>query len=219
MAKLPVKYDKRLRRVLGYRAVWEPGATISLGDVVTLKKGVFTDVSRLSDFGVSFRKERRRGAQLTLNAQGVSETLFQAGVEVPSAGALKPSVQAELTIRFNRANSYHLKTTKLSGEDIGNLVQVGRQIVKLDDWSFGGYWVVWRVLSARDFTFLGSIARNREISFTGSGKSIAKYVDSGMSANIRRSSGRKLDLEIIGSSGPIAIGVTRIKKNGRPRDV
>jgi len=219
MARLPVKYDKRLRRVLGYRAVWEPGSTISLGDVVTLKKGVFTDVSRLSDFGVSFRKERRQEAQLTLNAQGVSETLVQAGVEVPSTGALKPSVQAQLTIRFNRSNSYHLRTTKLSGEDIGNLIQVGRQIVRLDDWSFGDYWVVWRVLNAKEFTFLGSIAGNREISFSGTGKSIAKYLDSGVSVNLSKSSSRKLDLEIIGSSGPVAIGVTRIKKDGRPRDV
>ena len=70
MAKLPVKYDKRLRKVLGYHAVWEPGATISLGDVVTLKNGIFTDVDRLSDLGVRFRKERREEAQLTLNAQG-----------------------------------------------------------------------------------------------------------------------------------------------------
>ena len=31
MARLPQKYDRRLRKVLGYRAVWEPGANISRG--------------------------------------------------------------------------------------------------------------------------------------------------------------------------------------------
>jgi hypothetical protein len=219
MAKLPVKYDKRLRQVLGYRAVWEPGSTFSLGDVVKHRKGLFTDVGALSEFGVTFKRESRQEAKLTLNAQGVSETLIQGGVELTSLSELKPSVKAQLKIKFGRSNTYHLKTTKLSGQDIGNLLQVGRQIARLSDWRFGEYYVVWRILNAKDFTFLGSLRRNRELSFSGTGKAIAKYMSTGASTNISKSSSAKLDLEIIGSGGPVAIGVTRIKKNGQPRDV
>lgn len=219
MPKLPVKYDKRLRQVLGYRAVWEPGASVSLGDVGTIKNGIFVDLARLSDYGVSYRTEKRQKAALTLNAQGVSETLFQAGVEVPSVTALKQGATAELKIKFSAANSYHLKTTELSGEDIDDLAQVGRRIAGLGDWPFAKYWIVWRILSAKDFTFLGSIKRNRELSLSGSAKAIAKYCESGASAGLTRSSGLNLDLEILGSKGPIAIGITRIKKDGTLRDV
>ena len=219
MAKLFVKYDRRLRSVLGYRAVWEPGATISLGDVVTRKRGLFTDVARLSDWGVRFRRERRREARLTLNAQGVSETLLQLGAEVAGVSDLKPDIEAELKIRFGQSHSYCLKTTSLSGEDIGDMARVGRRITAIEDWRFRDYWVVWRVLVAKDFTFLGSMGKNREISLAGSGKSIAKFLESGVSGALERSSSRKLDLEIIGSQGPIAIGVTRIRKDGRLRDV
>jgi len=219
MPRLPVKYDKRLMQVLGYRAVWEPGASISLGDIVTRKNGIFTDIDRLSDHGVTFRKETRKEAELSLNAQGVSETLFQFGAEVPSAADLVPSAKASLTIKFNSENSYHLKTTKLTGADIGNLAAVGRQIAQLDGWRFRDYYVVWRILIAKDFTFLGSIRRNREVSFSGTGKAIVKYLESGVSTHISRTRSMKLDLELIGATGPIAIGVTRFKQNGRPRDV
>lgn len=219
MAKLPIKYDKRMRQVLGYRAVWEPGTAISLGDVATRKNGIFTDVARLADFGVRFRRERRKAAQLTLSAQGVSETLLQAGVQVPAPEDLKPNVEAELTIRFSRSNTYHLKTTTLSGEDIGDLLQVGRKLAKRDDWRFADYYVVWRMLSAKDFTFLGSLRKNREISLSGKGKAVARYLTAGVSAGLSKTSSLKLDLELIGTGGPIAIGVTRFRKDGRPRDV
>jgi len=219
MKKLYTKYDKRLRQVLGYRAVWEPGAPISLGDVGTVKNGVFVDKARLSDYGIGFRKEKRHEAKLALNAQGVSETLFQGGAEVPGVAALKPGVKAEFKIKFSGSDTYHLNTAALSGEDIDNLAQVGKQIARLSDWPFAKYYVVWRILHAKDFTFLGSLRRNREISFSGSGTSIANYLNSGLSANLSRSSGLKLDLEIIGGRGPVAIGLTRIKKDGTTRDV
>ena len=69
MAGIPQKYDKRLRNVLGYRAVWEPGASIALGDVVTMRKSLFNDVATLADWGITFRKKKRKAARLTLNAQ------------------------------------------------------------------------------------------------------------------------------------------------------
>lgn len=219
MASLPVKYDKRLRKVLGYRAVWEPGAPVSLGAVMTLKRGLLVDQANLSDFGVSFRRKKRQAAQLSLNAQGVSETLVQAGVEVPSVSALTPSGKAELKVKFGRSDTYSLRSTSLSGEDISNLLHVARAVAKLADWRFRDFYVVWRILTAKDFTFLGSLQKNREISFSGTGKAIEKYLNAGVSAGISRSSGRKLDLELIGEGGPVAIGVTRITRKGRTRDV
>jgi len=216
---LPKKYDRRIRRILGLRAVWQPGAVIDLGDIVTLRRGVFVPVEALSDFGVSFRKKRGKEAELTLSSQGVSETLFQAGEEVSDLSNLKPNAKAQLEIRFDRSNAYYLRAPKLNSVVMDNLAAVGRAVAKLDDWDFGRNYVVWKVLQAKQFTFIGSRQKIRRIAFSGSGKALARLLTTGVSAGITKTSSRKLDLEIIGQGGSIAIGVTRIRRDGKLRDV
>jgi len=100
-----------------------------------------------------------------------------------------------------------------------NLAAVGRAVAKLGDWDFGRNYVVWKVLQAKQFTFIGSRQKIRKIAFSGSGKALARLLTSGVSIGITKTSSRKLDLEIIGKGGAIAIGVTRIRRDGKLRDV
>ncbi len=216
---LPQKYARRIRQVLGLRAVWQPGAIIDLGDIVTLRRGIFVPIEALSDFGVSFRRKRGKQAELTLNSQGVSETLFQAGKQVGDISGLKPNAKAQLEIKFERGNAYYLRTPKLNSVAMDNLAAVGRAVAKLPDWDFGRNYVVWKVLQAKQFTFIGSRQKNRKIVFSGSGRALARLLTSGVSTQVTRTSSRKLDLEIIGAGGSIAIGVTRVRRDGKLRDV
>jgi len=216
---LAKKYDRRIRQVLGLRAVWQPGAVIDLGDIVMLRRGVFVPVEALSDFDVSFRKRRGQEAKLTLSSQGVSETLFQAGAEVSDISNLKPNAKAQLEIKFDRTNAYHLRTPKLNSVAMDNLAAVGRAVAKLDDWNFARNYVVWKVLQAKRFTFIGSRQKIRRIAFSGSGKALARLLTSGVSSGITKTSSRRLDLEIVGEGGAIAIGVTRIRRDGKLRDI
>jgi hypothetical protein len=216
---LPKKYDRRIQRLLQLRAVWEPGAAIDLGDIVTLRRGVFVPVDSLADLGISFRKKAGREAELSLSAQGVAETLLQADTEIPDVSDLIPSVKAKLEIVFKRANTYHLRTPKLKATSIDNLRAVGKKAAKSGDWNFQRNHIVWKVLTAEEFSFLGSLQKNRKIAFSGSGKAIAKLMTAGISAGLTRTSSRKLDLEIHGKGGPIVIGVTRIRRDGQLRDV
>ena len=184
MPRLPRKYDRRIRSVLDYRAVWPPGETVSLGDYGTLDDGLFTDLGSLSEWDISFTRESRKAARLKLNAQGVSETLIQAGAVVPSAGQLKANVDAQLNVKFGRTDTYALTTTELTGADIGNLARVGREIAKILDWPHGRYWIVYRILHAKDFTFLGSIKKNREVTLSGKGRAIARHLELGVTSGI-----------------------------------
>jgi len=216
---LPQKYDRRIRRVLRLRAVWQPGAVIDLGDVVTLRRGVFVPVEAFSDFRVSFRRKRGKEAELTLNSRGVSETLIQAGEQLDSAAALKPNLRAQLEIRFDRSNAYYLRTPKLGSVVMDNLASVGRTVATLDSWDFARNYIVWKVLEAEQFTFIGSREKNRKIVFSGQGKALTRLLTAGISTGITRTSSKKLDLEIVGTGGPVAIGVTRVRRDGRLRDV
>ena len=216
---LPQKYARRIRRVLGLRAVWQPGAVIDLGDIAVLRRGVFVPVEALSDFGVSFRTKRGKQTELTLNSQGVSETLIQAGNRLEDIGDLKPGPKARLEIGFDRSNTYYLRTPELNAVAMDNLAAVGRAVAKLPGWDFARNYIVWKVLRAKQFTFIGSLKKNRKIVFSGSGRALTRFLGSGVSAGITRTAGTKLDLEMIGAGGPVAIGVTRVRRDGRLRDV
>jgi hypothetical protein len=215
--KMAIRYDKHLVRSLGLHAVWEPGSSVSLGDVVTRKAGIFVDVGRLSDDGVTFRTEKSQTRSLNLTSQGVRTVLFQGQVQVPSPGDLKPAVAATLDIQFEKQQTYFLRTPELTGEEIGDLRVVGRKIAKLTDWRFADYYVVWKVLSAKSFTFLGSLKAKRSVTVSGSGAAIAKFLANGATVGITKAA--SVDMEIVGSGGAVALGVTRIAKNGQPRDV
>ena len=216
---LPKKYDRRIRRILQLRAVWQPGAAIDLGDIVTLRRGVFVPVDSLADHSISFRKKAGQQTQLSLNAQGVSETLIQGNTEIPDVSDLIPSLKAKLEIVFKRSNTYHLRTPKLKATSIDDLRKVGQKAAESEDWNFQRNYIVWKVLTAEEFSFLGSLQRNRKIVFSGSGKAIVKLLTTGISAGVTRTSSRKLDLEIRGKGGPVVMGVTRIRRDGELRDV
>lgn len=212
---LPAKYDRRIKRALNLHAVWEPGDSIALGDIVTRDRGgTFTDESRLSDFGINFRKKRSRAKSLSFNAQGVSTLLFQGGEPI-NASALNRNASASVEVRFERESTYLLRTPALRGEDIDDLLQVGRAVKKLPDWEFRRFYIVWKVLTASKFTFLGSRRKGRSITFAGKGGAVLKFLDVGATAGLTVSGTQSLEVKIVGTGGPVVIGVARVKKNGR----
>ena len=102
---------------------------------------------RLSDFGITFRKKKPQAKSLSLDAQGVSTLLFQSGAQV-DASALNKNANASVEVKFERENTYLLRTPVLHGEDIDNLLQVGRAVKGLRDWEFRRFYVVWKALTS-----------------------------------------------------------------------
>lgn len=212
---LPTKYDRRIKRALNLRAVWEPGDSISLGDIVTRdRRGIFTDEGRLSDFGLVFRKKKSRGKSLSFNAQGVSTALFQNGAQVDAA-ILNKNAAASVEVQFNREDSYMLRTPVLKGEDIDNLLQLGRAIKNVPGWEFRRFYIVWKVLTATKFTFLGSHRKGRSIKFSGKGSAVLNFLNVGATAGLTASGTQSLEVKIVGEGGPVVMGVARVRKNGR----
>lgn len=214
------KFERKLSQVLKLHAVWEPGSAVELGDVMVKKGGVFTDVASLTrDFGVRFRRTKASDRSLAFESQGVSVTLLQAGVAVGGPDALDKSKDAEVKIEFRREETFVLRTPELRGAEIDDLLQVGQKLRERPDWRPGDYHVVWKLLEAKQFTFLGNVRKNRSVSFSGKGAAIAKFVTFGLGGGIERTSGGRVDVEILGTGGPVAIGLARIGRSGKPRIV
>jgi hypothetical protein len=212
---LPKKFDRRLKSALGLRAVWEPGSEVKLGDVLLLRQGIFTDIARLQDFGIRFRRVRAGERSLSLEAQGVRTTLLQGGVEVSSAAQLAADRSATLEVRFERKDTYFLRTPALTGEEIDDLFQVGRAARDVAEWNHRDFYVVTKLLRASSFTFLGSLSKNRAVTFAGQGRYIKKLLEAGATARVQVTGSTNLDVRIVGRGGPVAMGVARVRPTGR----
>lgn len=212
---LPKKFDDRLRRNLGVRAVWLPGSEIALGTVLQRRDETFLPIASLSDFGVSFTsRSMLEQASLTFQARGVSSTVLQAGAEV-DLSQIDVKANAELKIEFKREATYLIRTPTLSGEEIGNLLAVGSALKDASDWNHSRYLVVASVYRAGEFLFLGSQTGDQSVSFSGRGDAVRDLLTVGASASVNRSSSSSVSIEIVGQGGPVAMRVVRFKQDGR----
>lgn len=213
---LPEKFDKRLKHNLGLRAVWPPGSSIQVGDVLQRADGIFNPIANLKDdFGITYRKEKTsKERTLTFQAQGVSTTIMQLGSNVTETG-LDANANAELKIDFNKEETYFIRTPQLTGKGIDNLFKVGRDIAGTPDWRHGDYYIAWRVYSAKSFLFLGNLAKKRTIKFGGTGSAIIKLLTLGATAGITKVSQSSVSVEIVGVQGAIAMAVAKVKSDGR----
>jgi len=212
---LPKKFDDRLRRNLGLRSVWLPGSETLLGTVLQRSDESYLPIASLSEFDVSFKSRSMLGqVSLAFQARGVSSTVVQAGAKV-NLNQIDTMANAELEIEFKREATYLIRTPRLSGEEISNLLAVGKALKDVSGWNHVRYFVVAGVYRASEFLFLGSEAGNKTVRFSGRGDAVQDFLTVGASANITRSSSSSVSIEMVGQGGPVAMRVVRFKRNGR----
>lgn len=208
------KYDKTLRNRVALRAVWLPGTEIKVGDIMLIKDGALLSLGNLIDENISYTVSSIGEAQsLNMQSKGVSQSLVQNGARI-SLAKLDASADAELKISFNSENSYFLRTPSLKGYGMNQAMKVARKVAKLPEWDHLKNYVVLKVWRAEDFSFLGTLDENSELSFQGKGECIRNMINKGISTGVSRSGSSSMNLEIMGKSGPIVMQVFRVKRNG-----
>ena len=208
------KYDKTLRRRTALRAVWLPGTEVRVGDIMLLKDGALISVGNLKSKNIPYKECSIGEAQsINLQSSGVSKTLMQNGVKV-SVDKLDTSANAELKISFNDVNSYFLRTPVLSGTGLENAMGIAKKIAEIPGWDHLRNYVVHKIWRAEDFVFLGNLDRNAEITFSAKGDFIKKILNQGVSSGVNKSSDQSMNLEVMGTSGPVVMQVFRVKRNG-----
>lgn len=85
MAKLSSQYTRSLFRALDWRGTWLPSESVALGDVGTLKNGLFQQQTTLAELGVRFSKNagRARASFHYQSTSGVSVRTKVAGEASP----------------------------------------------------------------------------------------------------------------------------------------
>ena len=208
------KYDQTLRRKFALRAVWTPGTKVHIGDIMILKDNALTMVGNLKDENIQFTETSIAETQsMSIKSNGVSQSLLQNGVKV-SMQKLDPKAEAELQISFNSEDSYLLKTPRLTGTGMEQSMKIARQIAKLPKWDFRDNYIVHKVWTAEEFTFLGTMEKGKTVTFNGTGEAIKGLLKTGINAENTITSGHMLSYKVVGSSGPVVMQVFRVKKNG-----
>jgi hypothetical protein len=209
---LPKKYDERIRKALGVRSVWQPGDSMNLGDVLVRKDDRFFAHDELASFGATFKVADHKDKSLDLASSGTKQRIFQANAELPSAAKLDLTAEASVKLEFASKYEFILKTPTLSGHHIANVNQVAMAVYKNANWRHDDYYIVHELYEAAEFTFLGTEQSSSNIEVSGKGAGILSFLTAGASAGISVTG--SIDLKIVGTGGPVAMGLVRIKKDG-----
>lgn len=210
------RFSAVLQDELGCRAVWPPVITpIRLGDYGVLEGGLFRKLGHVSDFGVEIAVEQ--GATSSLNFVSASAAVHRLAGDLPvSQFTGLAGVQARLAIEFAESSSFLLKCRTITLEQIGNIAALGRALGRARSadgrtWSSLSWRIVWQLYTGRDVVFLATRSAGTTVDFSGKVEAIQQLDAGSYSAGVRVQPSRSLGVEIVGRTGPIGLGLAKVK--------
>lgn len=209
---LPKNFDKHLTKNFGYRAIWQPGRAYSLGDVMVRKDDAFHEGGHVSDYTDTMRQKAEPPKQMSLISSGTRQRIVQAGVEIDDPVNLNPDISASVKYEFSGKNQYVLKTPKLQGSSIDNMLLLAEALAVHSKWKHGKYFVVSEIYGADQWSFIGNETTTSSFGLSGSGAGILSFLNIGASAGLTKTG--KADLEMLGEGGMLAMKLVRIDKDG-----
>jgi hypothetical protein len=212
MATLPEAYDKQLFRSLGARAVWLPGETVLLGDVVVRRNGRFNKVAHINSFGAQMQTLSHSDTSLDLSSTSVSQTIFQAGVQLSDTSKLDLSADASVKLEFTGKSQFLLKTPTLSGGSIQNMLEIAGKVAGQANWQHDKFFIVHELYTAVDWSFLGTKEKSAAVEFSGKGAAVLSFLSAGVTFGLKSSGA--IEVKILGKGGAIAQNVARVKRDG-----
>jgi hypothetical protein len=171
---LNTKYAKEIHEETGYFATWLPTANVQIGDVGTVKDGVFQKKGTLKDFGIACSSEvdPQTGDIAYASANAVSIDFKAAGnAPVPGGPAGTVDADASVAISFSRADAVLFQAAGVKTLTISSLSQISDDILsryKAGKWP-SDYIVVTDVVSAAGVTVLISSGKDAHIDLSAKG--------------------------------------------------
>jgi len=190
-----------------------PGTPVPLGTIMVKGEGQFHPFDQISSFTDKMQTAPHQDKSLDLVSNGTRQRIFQANVEVPGTAQLDLTAEASVKYEFSRAFEYVLKTPTLKGSHIANLNQVAQAVRKAEGWRHKDFFLVHEVYDAEEFSFVGSERSSSSIELAGKGSAILGFLTAGASAGIKATG--NAEVKLIGAGGSVAMGLVRIKQDGK----
>lgn len=204
-------YDRLLRDALGCRAVWPPVLTpVGLGDFGVVDGGVFRRLGNVAEFGLDFAVEHGPPSRLDLHSADARLIRLAGDVALPVDG-----VAAGVRVEFARSDGFVLKCARVELAQIADLGALARRLLgaRTPDgrrWRPLAWRLVWQLYAGRDVLFLAARSAGSHVELHGRGAGPSLRGGAGLTA--ARSVG--LGVEVVGDSGPIGLGLARVRLVG-----
>ncbi len=166
MSSAQNQYTNEMKRKFGYYATWNPGVPLKLGDIGIFKRNVFTRISGLDDFNISFEvRPDTTKTPLEHNSQGsVTITTKLSGTVAPQ-GSVLTDIDAGIIVEFSKENSTLFKANNTVTPSIKDTIQLGKEIISLfKEGKWDKNWVViTELVEAESATIIISNTSNSKI--------------------------------------------------------
>lgn len=214
---LPNQFNDIIQKDLNVHAAWLPiTQNYTLGDYGVMSDGVFTKLGNIKEFNISFEQSTGPSVAINYKSDISNITKFAGGAEVNAIPAT--AIDAKVTLKFDKAKSFLIKSPAITVTAIGNVQQVANQLKKAEGWR-NKFKVVFETYHAEDAVVMSTIDAGTEISFTGSAPAL-ESLDLGKADVSFSVEGKKsLGLEIQGKEGVIGLGLFKLKFLGNGPNV
>ncbi|NIM90166.1 MAG: hypothetical protein GTO17_04380 [Candidatus Aminicenantes bacterium] len=216
MPDTPKKYTVALKRYTGLRAVWPPTSKWKLGDYVVRDRGFFHRIGNITtDFGIDAESSEGPPLEIHFQTSKVYITKIEAGAKVDeftdNLGA-----EAKLKLKFKGNYSFFMHSKPAVSAAIDAKSQLGSQIAdKIEKWRHKDWFVISEVYRVDSFVLLANETREKDIEIKGNVGTVTTFLRGSVAPEVRISSLAGMGLKIVGNqSGPIAIELFRVKKDG-----
>src|SRR5215218_9335629 len=130
---LPNRFNDIIQRDLNVHAAWMPiTQNFVLGDYGLISDGVFSKLGNISEFNISFQQSTGPSVRIDYKSDISKVIKFAGGAEVQVIPAT--AIDAKVILKFDKAESFLIKSPSIKVDAIGNVQQVANQLKKADGW-------------------------------------------------------------------------------------
>ncbi len=201
-----------IRQQLRAHVAWLPLANnFELGDFGVISGGIFTRLGNIRSLGVKFGTRSTAGAPFEFRSGGVTEVDLAASASADVHPGL--NAQAGLRISFASADSLILRAAKIEVSEIDELVPVAAVLRSHSQWRLR-YRVIHRLWTGTDAIFITSAESDAVVDLRGSAEAVLGARQGRASGDLEIHNKTNVGLDLIGHTGPIALGLFRVRLVG-----
>lgn len=182
MSKLQIQYAKELAKGLGKIAVYLPGESIEVGDIITFPNGksffgnprpigTFKKITSLKNLGITYEMPQFSGSPDSYHFMSKNAINFNIGLngDIESEIETIPSIRKTLNIKFTSEGAIYFLANDCDKKELGDLVALEKEI------NAKGKTILWKdtylvtsVTIAKKALIMQSRSKSSEISLEGS---------------------------------------------------
>ncbi len=206
-----------MKRHMNLRAVWPPASTWELGDIIIKQKGIFYKTGNIAeDYSVSFKQDTKEGPALKINFNTSKIKISRIKPKVAVRDITQNmEVEATLDLSFEGEYSIFMRSEPANSRTMSGKNMVSTKIANsVYQWRHTNWYVVSAVYESESFFLLANKKKYNRVEISGTVGSLLKFMEGAVSPSVQFKGLTGMETVLGTDSGPIAVELFRIKKNG-----